>query len=45
MPNIVILGSGMGGFLAAYRFHAEGITPAASLAHAGRFRREDRKRH
>jgi protoporphyrinogen oxidase len=27
MPNIVILGSGMGGFGAAYRFHAEGITP------------------
>ena len=27
MPNIAILGSGMGGFGAAYRFHAEGITP------------------
>src|SRR6478672_1177527 len=27
MPNIVILGSGMGAFGAAYRFHAEGITP------------------
>ena len=27
MPNIVILGSGMGGFGAAYRSHAEGITP------------------
>jgi protoporphyrinogen oxidase len=27
VPNIVILGSGMGGFGAAYRFHAEGITP------------------
>lgn len=27
MPNIVILGSGMGGFGAAHRFHAEGITP------------------
>jgi protoporphyrinogen oxidase len=27
MPNIVILGSGMGGFGAAYRLHAEGITP------------------
>ena len=27
MPNIVILGSGMGGFGAAYRFHLEGITP------------------
>jgi protoporphyrinogen oxidase len=27
VSNIVILGSGMGGFGAAYRFHAEGITP------------------
>src|SRR5712691_7045633 len=27
MPNIVILGSGMGGYGAAYRFHNEGITP------------------
>jgi protoporphyrinogen oxidase len=27
MANIVILGSGMGGFGAAYRFHNEGITP------------------
>ena len=27
MPNIVILGSGMGGFGASYRLHAEGITP------------------
>jgi protoporphyrinogen oxidase len=27
VPNIVILGSGMGGFGAAHRFHAEGITP------------------
>jgi protoporphyrinogen oxidase len=27
MPNVVILGSGMGGFGAAYRFHTEGITP------------------
>src|ERR1700738_4412079 len=27
MPNFVILGSGMGGFGAAYRFHAEDITP------------------
>ena len=27
MPNIVILGSGMGGCGAAYRFHAEGIKP------------------
>ena len=27
MQNIVILGSGMGGFGAAYRFHTEGITP------------------
>lgn len=27
MANIVILGSGMGGFGAAYRFHSEGITP------------------
>ena len=27
MPNIVVLGSGMAGFGAAYRFHAEGITP------------------
>ena len=26
-PNIVVLGSGMGGFGAAYRLHAEGITP------------------
>ena len=28
MPNIVVLGSGMAGFGAAYRLHAEGITPA-----------------
>jgi protoporphyrinogen oxidase len=27
MPNIVILGSGMGGLGAAYRLHNEGITP------------------
>jgi protoporphyrinogen oxidase len=27
MPNIVILGSGMAGFGAAYRFHTKGITP------------------
>jgi len=27
VPNIVILGSGMGGFGASYRLHAEGITP------------------
>jgi len=27
MPNIVILGTGMGGYGAAYRLHAEGITP------------------
>ena len=27
MANIVILGSGMGGYGAAYRFHSEGITP------------------
>jgi protoporphyrinogen oxidase len=27
MANIVILGSGMGGYGAAYRFHNEGITP------------------
>jgi len=27
MPNIVILGSGMGGFGAAYKLHAEGIKP------------------
>src|SRR3979490_1069797 len=27
MSNIVILGSGMAGFGAAYRLHAEGITP------------------
>ncbi len=27
MPNIVILGSGMGGFGAAHRLHAEGISP------------------
>ena len=26
-PNIAILGTGMGGFGAAYRFHAEGIAP------------------
>lgn len=26
-PNVVVLGSGMGGFGAAYRLHAEGITP------------------
>jgi protoporphyrinogen oxidase len=27
VPNIVILGTGMGGFGAAYRLHAEGIAP------------------
>ena len=27
MPNIVILGTGMAGFGAAYRLHDEGITP------------------
>jgi len=27
MPNIVVLGSGMAGFGAAYRLHAEGIAP------------------
>lgn len=27
MPNIVILGTGMGGYGAAYRLHAEGMTP------------------
>jgi protoporphyrinogen oxidase len=27
MPNIVVLGSGMAGFGAAYRLHAEGIVP------------------
>ncbi len=27
MPNIIVLGSGMAGFGAAYRLHAEGITP------------------
>ena len=27
MANIVILGSGMGGLGAAYRLHADGITP------------------
>ena len=27
MPNIVILGTGMAGFGAAYRLHSEGITP------------------
>jgi protoporphyrinogen oxidase len=27
IPNIVVLGSGMGGFGAAYRLHAQGITP------------------
>ena len=27
MPNIVVLGSGMAGFGAAYRLHAEGLTP------------------
>src|SRR5258708_21747018 len=27
MANIVILGSGMGGYGAAYRFHNEGIKP------------------
>ena len=27
MPNIVILGSGMAGFGAAHRLHAEGVTP------------------
>jgi protoporphyrinogen oxidase len=27
MPDIVVLGSGMAGFGAAYRLHAEGITP------------------
>lgn len=28
MPNVVVLGSGMAGFGAAYRLHAEGIAPA-----------------
>ena len=27
MPNIVVLGTGMAGFGAAYRLHREGITP------------------
>jgi len=27
MPNIIVLGTGMAGFGAAYRLHAEGITP------------------
>jgi len=27
MPNIVIIGTGMAGFGAAYRLHDEGITP------------------
>jgi len=27
MPNVVVLGSGMAGFGAAYQLHAEGITP------------------
>ena len=27
MPNIVVLGSGMAGFGASYRLHAEGIRP------------------
>lgn len=27
MPNVVVLGSGMAGFGAAYRLHADGITP------------------
>jgi protoporphyrinogen oxidase len=27
MPNVVVLGSGMAGFGAAFRLHAEGITP------------------
>ena len=27
MPNIVILGSGMAGFGAAYHLHKEGVTP------------------
>lgn len=27
MPNVVVLGSGMAGFGAAYRLHTEGITP------------------
>jgi len=27
-PNIVVLGTGMAGFGAAYRLHAEGIAPA-----------------
>jgi protoporphyrinogen oxidase len=27
MPNIAVLGTGMGGFGAAYQLHAEGITP------------------
>jgi protoporphyrinogen oxidase len=26
-PNVVVLGSGMGGFGAAYRLHTEGVTP------------------
>src|ERR1041385_317187 len=27
MPNVVILGTGMAGFGAAYRLHSEGVTP------------------
>jgi protoporphyrinogen oxidase len=27
MPNVVVLGSGMAGYGAAYRLHAEGVTP------------------
>ena len=27
MPNIIVLGTGMAGFGAAYRLHAEGVTP------------------
>ena len=27
MPNVVVLGTGMAGFGAAYRLHAEGISP------------------
>ena len=48
MPNIVVLGTGMAGFGAAHRLHAEGITPvmydknAYHGGHTASFRSESR---
>ncbi len=37
-PNIIVLGTGMAGFGAAYRLHAEGIAPVMN-----RFNRREEK--